>query len=209
MDEVDPKVMAATREHVSVLAERDFPKVWVGRPGITPEELLAIQEMNDEGPEWMRIEPGHDPDVGDLIPDVSTDWIEGSTALALIPDLFVEGELANLQDKIGVIRAATHGAVMVDIACRVNFATGGELDRLSEDDRISISGASFGEGKTPATIFDGHTVRTVPRDELTVVDVDEGLLEKLEFYASGESWAPFVVEDTPQARILVEMRLQG
>jgi hypothetical protein len=209
MDEVDPKVMADIREHVSLLAERDFPRVWVGRPGITPEELLTIQEMNDEGPEWMRIEPGRDPVVGDLVPDVSTDWIEGPTALALIPDHFVEGELGNLQDEIGVIRAAKQGAVWVDIACRVKFATGGELDRLSEDDRISITGASFGEVGTAATIFDGHTVRTIPLDELRGVDVDEGLLEKLEFYASGETWGPYVVEDTPQARVLVEMRLQG
>jgi hypothetical protein len=210
-DVVDQEVMAKIRQHVSVLSQRDYPKVWVGKAGISADELLRLQELNDEGPDWLRIEPGNDPDVGDLVPDVSVDWIDGFTALALIPDHFdSEGELGNLQDEVGVIRAAKLGAVRVRTASTLGYATGDEVNQLSEDDRLFLCAAWFEYGGRPAAMFcTGFTYRTVPLEELTTAHVNEYLLETLEFYASGETWAPYVVEDTLHARALVEMRFQG
>jgi hypothetical protein len=212
---VEPKVEAEIRRCVAEIAQRRYPRVWVGKEGITAGELLDLQELNEEGPEWLRIEPGEfveleDTGRGIQYPDVSVDWIEGEKALALIPDHFVEGELGNLQDEVGVIRAAKAGAVMVQSAITIAYAVGAEVDALSEDDRLSVVRAWFEyDGQPAAMFYTGSTYRKVPLDELTGDDVDEHLLEDLDFYASGDTFEPYVVEDTPRSRALVERRLGG
>ena len=211
---VEPKVEAEIRRCVAEIAEKRYPRVWVGKPGITPEELLHIQEINEESPDWLRIEPGEPFEfdgmvVGSLVPDVSVDWIEGEKALRLIPDHFVEGELGNLQAEVEVIRAAKEGAVMVHSAFTIAYAVGEEVDALSEDDRLSICAAWLDyDGRPAAMFYTGSTYRMVPLDELTGDDVDEHLLETLDFYA-GDTFEPYVVEETPRSRALVELRLGG
>ena len=90
MEGVEPKVEAEIRRCVAEIAEKRYPRVWVGKAGITTEELLHLQEINEEVPDWLRIEPGESFEfdgmvVGSLVPDVSVDWIEGEKALKLIP----------------------------------------------------------------------------------------------------------------------------
>jgi hypothetical protein len=212
---IEPKVEAEIRRCVAEIAERPYPRVWVGKEGITAEELLHLQESNEEGSDWLRIEPGEHVEIdetgaGITMPDVSVDWIEGEKALALIPDHFVEGELGNLQDEVGVIRAAKAGAVMVQSAITIAYAVGEEVDALSEDDRLSLRAAWFEyDGEPAAMFYTGSTYRMVPLDKLAGDDVDEHLLEALDFYASGDTFEPYVVEDTPRSRALVERRLGG
>jgi hypothetical protein len=167
---VEPKVEAEIRRCVAEIAERPYPRVWVGKE----------------------------------------DWIEGEKAIALIPDHFVENALGNLHDEVGVVRAAKEGAVMVQSAFTIAYAVGEEVDALSEDDRLSIRAAWFEYDGGPAAMFyTGSTDRMVPLDELTGDDVDEHLLETLDFYASGDTFEPYVVEDTPRSRALVEWRWGG
>jgi hypothetical protein len=215
MEGIDPKSAANIRQHVAAIAERDYPRVWVGEEGMTAEELFRLQLSNDESPEWLRIEPGDRVEIdesgaGVRMPSPSVDWIEGDKALALIPDHFVEGELGNLQDEVSVIRAARLGVVMVRTAFTVAYAVGEELETLSEDDRLSLTTAWFEHGGELAAMFyTGSTYRMTPLDELTAADVDDDLLEALEFYASGETWEPYVVDETLRARALVARCLQG
>jgi hypothetical protein len=211
---VEPKVEVEIRRCVAEIAEKRYPRVWVGKAGITTEELLHLQELNEEGPDWLRIELGEPfefdgMDVGSLVPDVSVDWIKGGKALRLIPDHFVEGELGNLQAEVEVIRAAKAGAVMVHSAFTIAYAVCKEVDALSEDDRLSIRAEwPDYDGRPAAMFYSGSTYRMVPLDELTGDDVDEHLLETLDFYA-GDTFEPYVVEDTPRSRALVELRLGG
>jgi hypothetical protein len=211
---VEPKVEAEIRRCVAEIAEKRYPRVWVGKAGITTEELLHLQEINEEVPDWLRIEPREHFEfdgmvVGSLMPDVSVDWIEGEKALALIPDHFVENELGDLQAEVEVIRAAKAGAVMVHSAFTIAYAVGEEVDALSEDDRFSIR-AEWPEydGGSALMFYTGSTYRMVPLDELTGDDVDEHLLETLDFYAC-DTFEPYVVEVTPRSRALVERRLGG
>ena len=214
MEGVEPKVEAEIRRCVAEIAEKRYPRVWVGKAGITTEELLHLQQINEEVPDWLRIEPGESFEfdgmvVGSLVPDVSVDWIEGEKALKLIPDHFVEGELGTLQTEVEVIRAAKAGAVMVHSACRIAYAVGDEVDALSEDDRLDICAAWIEPDGGPAAMYyTGPTYRMVPLDELTGGDVGEDLLEDLDFYAC-DTFEPYVVEDTPYSRALVELRLGG
>ncbi len=201
MEGISPEVAAEIRARVAELAALEYPKVWVGEVGMDAEELLRLQELNDEGPDWMRVEP---EDVG---AKPSTDWIAGPVALALIPDHFEEGALGDLQDEVGTIRAAEQGAVMVRRAYTIGYALGDEVDALSDDDRVSLRAAWFEHDGRPAAMFyAGSTYRMVPLEDLTAADVDEELLEVLAFYSGGETWGPYVVEDTPRSRALVEAR---
>ena len=67
MEGVEPKVEAEIRRCVADIAERRYPRVWVGKAGITTEELLHLQQINEEVPDWLRIEPGGTPSR-------STEW---------------------------------------------------------------------------------------------------------------------------------------
>ena len=51
---VEPKVEAEIRRCVAEIAEKRYPRVWVGEAGITTEELLHLQEINEEVPDWLR-----------------------------------------------------------------------------------------------------------------------------------------------------------
>lgn len=214
MEGVEPKVEAEIRRCVADIAERRYPRVWVGKAGITTEELLHLQQINEEVPEWLRIEPGghfefDGMEVGSLVPDVSVDWIEGEKALSLIPDHFVDNDLGNLHAEVEVIRAAKAGAVMVRTGFTIAYAVGEEVDALSEDDRLSLRSAWVDDDGRPAAMYyTGPTYRMVPLDELTGDDVDEHLLEDLDFYA-GDTFEPYVVEETLRSRALVERRLGG
>ena len=99
---------------------------------------------------------------------------------------------------------------MVRTAFTVAYAVGDELDALSTDDRLSLLAAWFKPNGEPAAMFfTGSTYRMIFLDKLTHDDVDDELLEQLGFYASGETWEPYLVDDTSRARALVEARLRN
>jgi hypothetical protein len=178
---VEPKVEAEIRRCVADIAVRRYPQVEVGS--------------------WV-------PDVsGDWI---SVGWIEGEKALSLIPDLLEEGELGSLRAEVETIRAAKAGAVMVHSASSIAYAVGDERYALSESDLLTTCATWIEPDGRPAVMFwTGSRYRMVPLDELTGGDVDEYLLEDLEFYASGDGFEPYVVEDTPRSRVLVDLSLGG
>ena len=143
------------------------------------------------------------------MPDVSVDWIEGEKALKLVSNHFVDSDLGNLWAEVAVIRAAKAGAVMVQTGFTIAYAVGEEVDALSEDDRFSIRAAWPEYDGGPAVMYyTGSTYRMVPLDELTGGDVDEHLLEDLDFHAC-DTFEPYVVEETSRSRALVELRLGG
>jgi hypothetical protein len=210
---MDEEIMGTIRAHVATLAEMDYPKVWVGEAGMTVDELLAMQEMNDELPEELRVEPGEfveleDTGHGIQMPGTSVDWIEGDRALALIPDLFEESQLGELQEEVEVIRAAKRGAVRVRTACNVAYAVGEELEALSETDRVFVVATSLEPDAPPAAMYvTGFAYRVIPLEELTNADVDDDLLENLAFHAT-DSMGPYVIEESARARAAVEERLR-
>jgi hypothetical protein len=179
-DSVDQVLMEKIRGCVAELAAMDYPKVWVGKPGITVEELLRIQNWNAEGPEWMRIEPGNDPDLGDLVPDVSVDWLDGLWVMENMRDELPEPLEAELYREVLYTYAAKRGEVP-----------------LIRDSRERY------EASLPPEIW------RVPVDALTSDDLRFVRMEEIEFYASGETMGPYVIPDSEQARTAVEDRLRG
>src|SRR5215211_6578530 len=46
MDRLDAETDLRLRDVVAQLAERGYPRVWIGEPGMTPEGLLGLQDAN-------------------------------------------------------------------------------------------------------------------------------------------------------------------
>jgi hypothetical protein len=57
-ESTEPEIVARVRELVREIASQEYPLVWVGKPGMTEEDLSEFRRMNEELPEYMRAEPG-------------------------------------------------------------------------------------------------------------------------------------------------------
>jgi hypothetical protein len=213
MGEIDRETLEHITEAVRELAEMDYPKVWVGKPGMTADELLSLQMINDESPEWMRVEPGEfvgiegdNSGTGIAVPEPSDQWLDGlaiyKTGLHRYLDPYVNAELS---DAVRIIYAAKRGEVPVEESWGLEFI---EVDELDEDD-IAVAKAFTPDGRV--------LVPTVPKyryvrvEDLAPEDVDEDLLESLEFFVGEgpEVMGPYIIEDTPAAREALERRLEG
>jgi hypothetical protein len=47
-ERIDPDIVCRIRDMAAQLAKREYPRVWIGEPGITPEQLLADQNFDEE-----------------------------------------------------------------------------------------------------------------------------------------------------------------
>lgn len=182
-----PSQISLFIEHaVRMLAEREYPIVWVGEEGITVVELLAIQEDNDQLPEWMRVEPGetvrvegHEEAVGISIPAAGVHYLDGLTVIKEFTDHLSEQDLAELQHEVAHIHAAKQGMALVTSDTRERYEAG--LPPVRE---------------------------RVPINKLTPQDVEKDLIEELYFYTS-DTMGPYVMRDSERAQRAIEARLLG
>ncbi len=182
-----PSEISLFIEHaVSMLAELEYPIVWVGEESITVVELLAIQEDDDQDPEWMRVEPGeavrvegHEEAVGISIPAAGVHYLDGPTVINEFADHLSEGVLAELHREVAHIHAAKQGMVLVTSDIRERNEA----------------------GLPPAQ-------ERVPINKLTPQDIDESLIEELHFYAS-DTMGSYVMRDSERAQRAIEARLLG
>jgi len=213
MGEIERETLERIKDAVSEIAEMDYPKVWVGKLGMTADELLDLQMSNDESPEWMRVEPGEfvgilgdNSGAGIAIPEPSDQWLDGlsiyETGLYRHIDPYVNAELSAA---VRVILAAKRGEVPIEESWGLEFMELGELD---EDD-IAVAKAFTPDGKVLVPAVPKY--RYVRVEDLTPDDVDDDLLDYLELYASDGPYAmgEFVIEDTPVIREALERRLEG
>ncbi len=97
---------------------------------------------------------------------------------------------------------------MVEYLSNIRFATGDELDELTEEDRLFARFRFTSTGEAVAVVFLGRRCRPVPLDELTEEDVDENLIDGLEILV-GEGPGSYVIPDTEEARRALEQRLRN
>ena len=142
--------------------------------------------MDDEGPEWLRLEPGETVRVegdeaagGITIPGVGVNYRDGLTALEQFADHLPELELAWLEVEVMHIRAAKQSMVVV----------------------TTDSWEQYEEGLAPIR-------RAVPINELQPEDVDKRLLDDLDFFAEGTG-EPYVMHDSEEARRAIDTRLDS
>lgn len=56
---VDPETMRRIQDAVGELAAKEYPHVWIGEEGMTPEDYLTMERFNAGLPEEMRVHPGY------------------------------------------------------------------------------------------------------------------------------------------------------
>jgi hypothetical protein len=104
VDEVDPKVMAEIREYVTALAEMDYPRVWVGKPGTATDDML---------------------------PEPTDNWLDGLWALENLRDELGEDMFAELAGDVRPILAAKRGKVPVVRSWKLSFEP---MDEIASED---------------------------------------------------------------------------
>jgi hypothetical protein len=178
------------------------PRRWSDLPEGVREELKTPLEV--EPGEFVSIEG---TEGGIQMPEVGLNWLDGRWVLLHMPDLMpvdVSPGLGDLLEEVGCIEAAKRDGVVVKTACVVKFTS---EDALTESDGAFIASAPFAPGgEALVVVFEGYERRFVPLDDLAPEDVDEDLLETLEFHVS-DSIDPYVIEDSERARRALRERL--
>jgi hypothetical protein len=206
--QLEPEAARHIENAVRELARIGYPRVWIGKEGITADQLLDLQMLNDEGPEWMRVEPGElvqvegDEEGGGLqMPEVSHRWLDGLWVYENMPYALPGHVLAELEDEVLHGFAAKQGKVPVTKLLR-------EHEAIWRRHREPLDGLVLVRHFDPDSYAPGYTklIRLVSLEELTPEDADEELMSGLEIHAERSSGVSYVIEDTPQARRALDER---
>ena len=181
---VHPEVMTEIKRLVSELASLDYPRVWVGEAGMTPEEVLWLQKRNDEGPDWSRVEPGEfvategsESGAGIQMPKASYHYLDGLWVLENMPGEVEEHVHVELSREVLYIQAAKKGMVPV-IRSFERYQAGHAPD-----------------------------IALVALDDLAPEDAAV-VLEALKVYAH-DTMGPYIMKNSEAAREAVERRLEN
>lgn len=183
---MDQDTVSRIKTAVEELADREYPRVWIGEEGITPEEYLAMEESNVELPEELRVQPGEFVGIegsegGIQIPKIGYEYLDGLWVIENMRDDLNEESEAELHREVLYLYAAKRGKVLV------------------VTDSQEREAAGIGPG-----------MRRVPLDELAPEDAS-AVLENVEFYASEDPapMGPYIIEDSERERAALEKRLEA
>jgi hypothetical protein len=231
--EMDPKAIIRIRNAVAQLAEREYPRVWIGEPGMTPEELLAIQYTNEELRRelWEQMSQQERKEAWEealgQIPDETrgqppAQWEELPEQLRenIRHPLEVDpGEFVEVEDTGKGLRTPKVSYeyldglwVLENMRHALDEGTEAELDR----EVLYISAAK--EGKVPI-IEDSWeryeagippNIRLVLVDDLTPEDLENVRFEGLQFYVEDpEGMGPHIIVNSEEAQRALARRLDG
>lgn len=200
MSSVDTNIVRRIEEAVRELAEQDYPLVWVGEEGMTPEDILLFQEQNEHAPEWLRCEPGDERSVEndpEAPAGVTVCRIPGASYRYLYADWVLEN--VPLDDPPEVLLGELDEARLVHEVMYHRAAERGEVPVVLYD-----SWDAMADGN-------GQLISIVPVEQLSRVftsEVLKGVLKALEFFLVG-SCEPYVIPTSEWAEQAVEDRLWG
>jgi hypothetical protein len=213
-EKIGPEIVDQLRGFIQEIAKRQYPLVWVGKVGMTPQELQEFRKMNEELPEFIRAEPGEFLSVGGReggfrIPEVGGPRLNGLDVIMNLSGVIPEEAEAKLRHEVMHIYAAKQGKVLIQVADEIEWVPKG---RLTDEDTAWLVGIpGFGMGQDlrarPDVVVEdlppivgvwiGTRTKAVPIDEVTPEQVDEDLLKDLEHQAAGGTEDPFVIPETP------------
>ena len=229
----DPEMMARIRSAMEELTALDYPRVWIGEPGMTLDEYFSLELMNEQDrreawegmtqqeqcelleemptdlrerlSEEVREEP---PKKWEDLPEWLRNEMKGP--LEVQP-----GEFVTLDDseEVGIhVPKISHkyldGLYVVEnMRDDLDDATEAELHR----EVLHIYAAKHGEVPVITDSRERYEaglppeIRRIPLRELAPEDTND-VLERVEFYAD-ETMGPYVIEDSQRARAALEQRL--
>jgi len=216
-ERIGPEIVDQLRVFVREIANREYPLVWVGKAGMTPEELLEFRKMNEELPEYIQAEPGEylnveDSGEGFQIPEVGGPRLNGLDVIMNLSGEMQEEAEAELRYAVMHIYAAKQGKVLIQVADEIEWVS---KERLSHEDTAWLVGVpGFSMDQNPRVrhagvledlppvvgVWIGTRTKAVPIDELTAEQVDQDLFNDLERHASRETVSTFVIPETPRVK---------
>lgn len=207
--------LSEVRELLSDLANQDLPPVWVGEEGMTAEELLALQESNEELPEYMQVQPGELVEVdgfegGIRMPKPGVPRLHALDVLRYLEEEMQPEVYVDLSRHVGHIQAAKEGRVFVHVADEVEWVP---KERLTHDD-FSWGLVGIPGRKTPlfyrydidvtelpdvVGVCGEERYDTVPIEDLEPEYIDEDFVQGMEVYAEG-GFGPYVIPETERVK---------
>ena len=171
------------------LEELGYTSVWVGEIGMTAEGLLQLQDENDAGPEYMRLEPGELVGVegrsggGIRMPRPGGRRIDAPEVLRHLGGVQPEAEF-ELRREAAHTQAAKRGNVLVYVADVIEWKA---KDLLSREDMFFLLKRAGTGQKAPnfalkdlppvVRVFTDPRYEEVPLDGLAPEHVDEEFLD--------------------------------
>jgi hypothetical protein len=212
-ERTEPEIVARVRELVRGIARREYPLVWVGKPGMTEKNLSEFRKMNEELPEYMRAEPGEFVGLqgsgeGFQIPEAGGPRLNGLDVIRHLSGEMQEEAEAELHHEVMHLYAAKQGKVVIHVGDDIEWVPKG---RLTDEDMpwlVGLPGSGPGSGLQArreitredlppvVELWTGRRTKAMPIDELTPEQVDEDLLQDLQHYAAGGTTGPFVIPET-------------
>ena len=216
-EKIGPEIVDQLRGFIQEIAKRQYPLVWVGRAGMTPEEIVEFRRMNEELPEYMRAEPGEFLSVegrgkGFQIPEVGGPRLNSLTVVMDLSGVMPEEAEAKLRHEVMHIYAAKQGKVLMQVADEIEWVPKGRLTHEDTAWLVGIPEFNMGQdlrARPDVVVEDlppivgvwiGTRTKAVPIDDVTPEQVDEDLLKDLEHQAAGGTADPFVIPETPEVK---------
>ncbi len=238
MDSKDQEVIVRIERAVAKLAQREYSRVWIGEPGMTPVDLLneqnADEQLRREGweqmtsqqrkelfaemPESLResladeIDTEEPPERWDDLPEQVREEIRHPLEVEPGEFVAIEGTSVGIQVPKVSYEYFDGLWVMENMRDDLDESVGAELHR----EVLYIYAAK--QGMVP-TIEDSKEryeaglppiIRRVPIEDLTSEHLRNIQLEEMEFYVQEpEAMGPYVIEDSEQSRRALAQRLGG
>jgi hypothetical protein len=215
-ERMEPEILGRVRELVREIASREYPSVWVGKSGMTEENLSKFRKMNEELPEYMRTEPGEFVGVegsgeGFRIPEVGGPRLNGLDVICHLSGEMQEEAEAELHNEVMHVYAAKQGKVVIYVGDDIEWMPKEQLTDADIPWLVGLPWSGPGNGLRAQEIaredlppvvgvWTGGRTEAVPIDELTTERIDEDLLKDLHYYAAGGTIGPFLIPETERVK---------
>jgi hypothetical protein len=234
-DRIDPEIISRIRGMAAQLAEREYPRVWIGEPGITPEQQLAIQNFDDEERRdaWEKMTQQERKEILEETPEELREHVSDEMITRppekwedlpwqlrerLRHGLEVEpGEFVRIEDTgIGIQVPKVSYEYLDGLWVLQNMRDELHESLEAELDWEVLYILAAKEGKVPIIVDSRERyeagiapeVGLVSIDDLTPEDLEYVRLEEMEFYVEEpEPMGPYVIEDSERARLALDERL--
>ena len=234
-ERIDPELVSRIRDMAAQLAEREYPRVWIGEPGITPVELLADQNYVEEERRdaWEKMTQQRRKEILEETPEELREHISDEMlmqppqkwedlpqqlrarlrhGLEVDPGEFVEIEGTGIGLQMPKVSFEFLDGLWVleNMRDELHESVGAELDQ----EVLYIFAAK--QGKVPLIVDSRERyeagiapdISLASIDDLTPQDLGNIQLEEMELYVENpEPMGPYVIEDSERARRALAERL--
>ena len=236
-ERIDPEIVSRIRDMAAQLAERAYPRVWIGEPGITPQQHLANQNFDEEQRRdgWEKSTRQERKEILEQTPEELREHLSDEMlmqppqkwedlpqqlrarlrhALEVDPGEFVEIEGTGMGLQMPKVSYEYLDGLWVleNMRDELHESVEAELD----EEVLYIFAAK--QGKVPVIVESRERyeagiapdIRLASIDDLTSEDLENIRLEDMEFYVvDPEAMGPYVIEDSERARRALDERLDS